>query len=77
MLLIIPSGNDFECHLEVLYLQPMIPPKRFDLFPLTGGCSEGLDALVQIFLSSTIQQESVGIQNCISLPPQPDDSAIK
>ena len=30
-----------------LYLQPMIPPKRFDIPPpLTGGggCSEGLDA---------------------------------
>ena len=21
----------------------MIPPKRFDIFPLTGECSEGLD----------------------------------
>ena len=29
---------------EVLYLQPMIPPKRFDVSPLTGGCSEGLAA---------------------------------
>ena len=29
-----------------LYLQPLIPPKRFDIFsPLTGGCSEGLGAL--------------------------------
>ena len=28
-----------------LYLQPLIPPKRFDTFPaLTGGCSEGLGA---------------------------------
>ena len=28
---------------EVLYLQPLIQPKRFDIFsPLTGGCSEGL-----------------------------------
>ena len=27
----------------VLYLQPLIPPKRFDIFfPMTGGCSEGL-----------------------------------
>ena len=27
-------------------LKPMIPPKRFDIPPpLTGGCSEGLDAL--------------------------------
>ena len=29
---------------EILYLQPVIPPKRFDIFLLTGGCSEGLDA---------------------------------
>ena len=25
---LIPSGNPFKCHEEVLYLQPMIPPKR-------------------------------------------------
>ena len=29
---------------EVLYLQPLIPPKRFDIFSPTGGCSEGLGA---------------------------------
>ena len=30
---------------EGLYLQPLIPPKRFDIFSrLTGGCSEGLGA---------------------------------
>ena len=28
-----PSGNSFKCHEEVLYLQPLIPPKRFDIFP--------------------------------------------
>ena len=28
-----PSGNPFKCHEEVLYLQPLIPPKRFDFFP--------------------------------------------
>ena len=40
-----PSGNSFKCHEEVLYLQPMIPPKRVDVFSLlAGGCSEGLDA---------------------------------
>ena len=38
------SENPLECHEEVLSLQPMILPKRFDIFPLTGGCSEGLDA---------------------------------
>ena len=26
------------------YLQPMMPPKRFDIFSLTAGCSEGLGA---------------------------------
>ena len=43
--MLLPSGNPFECHEEVLFLQPMIPPKCFDMFsPLTEGCSEGLDA---------------------------------
>ena len=27
------EGNPFKCREEVLYLQPMIPPKRFDIFP--------------------------------------------
>ena len=40
------SGNLFECHEEVLDLQPMIPPKRFENFPpITKGCSEGLGVL--------------------------------
>ena len=42
--MLLPSGNPFKCHEEVLSLQPMIPPKGFDIFPLTGGCSESLDA---------------------------------
>ena len=30
----------FKCHEEILYLQPLIPPKRFDIFPpITGGRS--------------------------------------
>ena len=38
------SGNPFKCHEEVLWLQPMIPPKLI-FFYLTGGCSaEGLGA---------------------------------
>ena len=44
--MLLPSGNPIKCHEEVSSLQPMIPPKRFDIFfPLTEGCSEGLDAL--------------------------------
>ena len=32
--MLLPSGNSFKCHGEVLYLQPMIPPdERFDISP--------------------------------------------
>ena len=31
--MLLPSGNPFKCHEELLSLQPMIPPKRFDIFP--------------------------------------------
>ena len=35
---------------KFLYFQPLIPPKRFDIFsPLTGGCSEGLGAFCFLF----------------------------
>ena len=36
-LMLLPSGNPCKCHEEDLYLQPMIPPKRFDIFPLDWG----------------------------------------
>ena len=42
--MLLPSANSFKCHEEVFYLQLMIPPKRFDISPLTGGYSEDLDA---------------------------------
>ena len=31
--MLFPSGNPFKYHEEVLYLQLVIPPKRFDIFP--------------------------------------------
>ena len=31
--MLLPSGNPFKCHEEVLFSQPMIPPKRFDIPP--------------------------------------------
>ena len=34
--MLLPYGNPFKCH-EVLCLQPMIPPKRFDIFPPDWG----------------------------------------
>ena len=30
--MLFPSGNPFKCHEEVLYLQPLISPKCFDIF---------------------------------------------
>ena len=30
-------GNPIKYHEEILYLQPMIPPKRFDIFPPDWG----------------------------------------
>ena len=41
--MLLSSGNPIKCHEGVLSLQPTIPHKRFDIFPLTGGFSEGLD----------------------------------
>ena len=53
--MLFPSGNPFKCHEEVLYLQPLIPPKRFDNFsPLTGGCPEGLGAFSLFFTNMVI-----------------------
>ena len=31
--ILLPLGNPIKCHKEVLSLQPMIPPKRFDISP--------------------------------------------
>ena len=46
---------------QVLSLQPMhmIPPKRFDIPPpLTGGCSEGLDAFRFFMLNTAVQSHT-------------------
>ena len=43
------NRNPFKCHEEVLSLQPMIPPKRFDIFPPDWGMLRS----VQIFRLTT------------------------
>ena len=48
-------GTRLKCHGEVLYLQPMIPPKRFDIFPPDWGMLRR-SRCVQIFLKN--------IENC-------------
>ena len=45
--------DPFKCHEEVLYLQPMIPPKRFDIFPPDWGMLRR-SRRVQIFISTTV-----------------------
>ena len=40
--MLLPYGNPCKCHEEVLYLQPMIPPKRFDIFPPDWGMLRGM-----------------------------------
>ena len=36
-------GTRLNAMKRFLSLQPMVPPKRFDIFPPDWGCSEGLD----------------------------------
>ena len=45
------EGNPFKCHDEVLSLQPMTPPKRFDIFPPDWGMLRR-SRCVQIFLNN-------------------------
>ena len=47
--MLLPSGNPFKCREEVLYLQPIIPPKCFDIFPPDWGMFRR-SRRVQIFL---------------------------
>ena len=51
-LMLLPSGNPFKCHEEVLYSQPMIPPKRFDIFHLDWGMLKRSRCCVQMFLET-------------------------
>ena len=57
--MLLASGNPFERHEEVLYLQPLIQPKCLDISPpCTGGCSEGLGAFLFFFQTHTEYGES-------------------
>ena len=47
--MLLPSGNPIRCHEEVLFLQPMIPLKRFDISPPAWGMLRR-SRCVQIYL---------------------------
>ena len=54
--MLLPSGNQFKCHEEVLYLQSMIPPERFDIFPPDWGMLRR-STRVQIFLETRVHRQ--------------------
>ena len=55
----------FKYHDDVLSLQPMIPPKRFDIFSPCVGCS-GLDAFIFFGLIVITQEERFSSQTSSS-----------
>ena len=54
--MLLPSGNPFKCHEEVLYLQSMIPSKRFDIFLPDRGMLRR-SRCVQIFLETSLTRQ--------------------
>ena len=54
-------GTRLNAMKRFLYLQPLIPPKRSDIFsPLTGGCSEGLEVRSDFSLNTIIRRVIYG-----------------
>ena len=62
--ILLPSGNPFKCHEEVLYLQPMIPPNRSDIFPPDWGMLRR-SKRVQIFLLNSNRWHHLSFYNQI------------
>ena len=54
--MLLPSGNPFKCHEEVLYLQSMIPPKRFDIFSPDWGMLRR-SRCVHIFFETSLTRQ--------------------
>ena len=54
---LLPSGNPFKSHEEILSLQPRIPTKRFDIFPPDWGVLRR-SRCVQIFIQTTVVYNS-------------------
>ena len=66
----LPSGNPIKCHEEVFSLQPMILRKRFDIFPLSGGCSEGVDGFRLLFILRLGTDSGTGVRAVYNTVPQ-------
>ena len=53
--MLLPSGNPFKCHEEVLSLRPMIPPKRFDIFSSDWGVLRRSRCVLIVLLHKTMK----------------------
>ena len=53
--MLLPSGNPFKCHEEVLSLRPMIPPKRFDIFSSNWGVLRRSRCVLIFLLNKTMK----------------------
>ena len=76
--MLLSSGNPFKCHEEVLYLQSMILSHLnvLTFSPLTGECSEGLDAFRFFFKQHTVHHFLLYVhcndkKNCVHRLGQP------
>ena len=67
--MLLPSWNPFKCHEEVLYLQPMIPPKRFDIFTPDWGMLRR-SRCVQIFLLIIMRRSRCVQISLLKHPPE-------
>ena len=67
--MLFPSGNPFKCHEEVLYLQPLIPPKRFDIFSPPDWGMLRRSRCVLIFLQTGVAYSyphgAIGVIECV------------
>ena len=65
---LLPQGNPFKCNEEVLYLQPMIPPKRFDIFSLIRAVLMGTKSCTKILNFSTrFSCENLAVEDFVTL----------
>ena len=76
--MLLPTGNPIKCHDEVLSLQPMIPPKRFDTPPppLDWGMLRR-SKCVQIFFETSLSRQCLERRRVLIFLQTPDCACLK
>ena len=74
--MLLPSGNPFESHEEVLSLQPMIQNviNVLTFFSLTGGCLEGLHAFRFFFRNGHLRGSQNVCEFCFPVVKKIDEN---